>query len=87
MKQLTIRGFDPRLTRRIRELARIEGISLNKAVMRLLEKGAGLSREDPAPDVVGDSLDSLIGTWTREEAEELDQAIEDLSRVDPGLWT
>jgi len=87
MDQLTIRGFDSRLERKIRQLARADGISLNKAVLRLLQKGAGLGSEGPGHEVVGDSLDHLIGTWTPEEAEEFEGAVEDLSKVDPSVWS
>ena len=59
MKQLTIRGFDKRLEREIRELAAREGVSLNKAVLRLLRRGAGLKEPESALDVVGASLDHL----------------------------
>ena len=44
MKQLTIRGFDDELIRRIRAVAREEGLSLNQAVLRLLrESGSNLN--------------------------------------------
>ena len=86
MNQLTIRGFDKELARRIRRLARAEGISLNKAVLRLLRKGAGLAEPDRPADVVGTSLDQLIGTWTADEAGEFAQAVADLERIDEGLW-
>ena len=87
MKQLTIRGFDERLERRIRQLAREEGISLNRAVLRLLRRGAGLGEVDSGHEAVGDSLDHLIGTWTAEEGREFDEATRDLSEIDPSLWT
>ena len=87
MNQLTIRGFDSRLERKIRQLARAEGISLNKAVLRLLRKGAGLGDDGSEYEAVGDSLDHLIGTWTQEEAEEFEGAIEDLSKVDASAWS
>ena len=87
MKQLTIRGFDARLARKIRQLARARGISLNQAVLKLLRKGAGLAEDDTDREAVGDSLDHLIGTWSREEAEQLDAATADLSDVDPSLWS
>ncbi len=86
MKQLTIRGFDEELAGRIRQLASREGISLNRAVMRLLRRGAGLSENTGGGNTVGTSLDHLIGTWTAEEAAELDRALEDLSRVDEAMW-
>ena len=86
MNQLTIRGFDDELARRIRQLADQEGISLNRAVLRLLRRGAGLSPGKLGTDIVGSSLDHLIGTWTDEEAREMDHAIQDLSQIDRGMW-
>ena len=43
MRQLTVRGFDDELSSAIQGLAQREGISLNKAALRLLRKGAGLA--------------------------------------------
>jgi hypothetical protein len=87
MNQLTIRGFGPSLERKIRQLARAEGISLNKAALKLMRKGAGLGDEHSEHDIVGDSLDHLIGTWSPKEAEEFDVAVEDLSHVDLSMWS
>ena len=86
MNQLTIRGFDDDLARRIRQLADQEGISLNRAVLRLLRRGAGLESDKPGTDIVGSSLDHLIGTWSLEEALEMDRALRDLSHIDHGMW-
>ena len=86
MNQLTIRGFDDDLARRIRQLADQEGISLNRAVLRLLRRGAGLESGKPGTDKVGSSLDHLIGTWTHEEALEMDRALRDLSHIDRAMW-
>lgn len=86
MHQLTIRGFDEELERRIRRLASREGISLNRAVLKLLRRGAGLGEGHDKPDTVGDSLDHLVGTWTAEEAAEFDRALEEFSRIDEEVW-
>lgn len=87
MRQLTIRGFDDELAELIRQFASREGISLNRAVLRLLRRGAGLGEpKDKPTNVVGDSLDHLIGTWTAEEATEMDRALEDFSGIDEGMW-
>ncbi|HEX9723870.1 MAG TPA: hypothetical protein VGC53_06265 [Vicinamibacteria bacterium] len=86
MNQLTIRGFDDELAKRIRQLANREGISLNQAVLRLLRKGTGLAEGKGGGDTVGPSLDSLIGTWTPQEAEELNHALEDLEAIDESMW-
>ena len=86
MRQLTIRGFDEPLADRIRQLASREGISLNRAVLRLLRRGAGLGERNDEPEIVGDSLNHLIGTWTAQEAAEVDRALEDFSRIDEEMW-
>ena len=79
-----MRGLGEELSSRIRDLARREGISLNRAALRLLRRGAGL--EESEPDTVGDSLDDHIGTWSEEEAAEFDAAVGDLEKIDEALW-
>ena len=74
LKQLTIRGIDTELGRRIRLESATAGISLSEAGLRLLRRGAGLTVW-PASRTVGSSLDHLIGTWSESEARELDEAI------------
>jgi hypothetical protein len=83
--QLTIR-YDDALAREIEELARRERISRNQAAVRLLRKGACLEEPDQAPDAIGDSLDWFIGSWTDEQARELEDAIADFEMVDEDLW-
>lgn len=83
--QLTLRGLDQRLQREIRALAKRERISLNKAAVRLLERGAGLGPSDQA-DRIGSSLDHLIGTWTVEEAEAFQKSIAVCENIDAELW-
>ena len=85
MKQLTIRGFDDDLAMQIQRLANREGISLNQAVLKLLRKGAGLGEKGKS-DAVGSSLDHLIGTWTADEAEQVERAIKDFEEIDDSTW-
>ena len=87
MNQLTVRGFDHELSVRMRRLAKREGISLNQAALKLLRKGAGLTDGKGGADTVGDSLDHLIGTWTRDvEADEMDAALRELETIDESAW-
>ena len=85
--QLTVRGYDDELSDAIHSLARREGISLNKAALRLLRKGAGITDGERSPDAIGSSLDDLFGAWTRAEAESLDNALEVFETVDESAWT
>lgn len=82
MNQHTIRGFDDDLSASVRRLAKREGISLNQAALRLLRKGAGLADNSGGDDVVGSSLDHLVGSWTPEEADEMDLALGEFETID-----
>ncbi|MBI3466502.1 MAG: hypothetical protein HY000_26100 [Planctomycetes bacterium] len=83
--QLTVRGFDEHLERRLREVARQHGVSLNRAALYLLRKGAGLGPKPTKADV-GDSLDRLIGSWSETEAEEFLETVSAFERVDNSFW-
>jgi len=86
MNQLTIRGFDKELARRIREIARREGVSLNKAALLLMRRGGGIG-ETVAPErAIGNALDEFIGTWSAADERRLLESIEPLEAVDEDLW-
>ena len=84
-RQLTIR-YDDALAREIEDLARRDGISRNQAAVRLLRRGARLEEPAAPREAIGDSLDWFIGSWTSEQASELEQAVADFEVVDEGLW-
>ncbi len=85
MNQLTVRGFDKALARRIRAVAKVRGLSLNQAAVLLLRQGAGLAPAE-APARVGDSMKALIGTWSREEEAEFLRAVRPFEEVDADFW-
>ena len=86
MNQLTVRGFDDELAERIRRLAKRDGTSLNQAALKLLRKGAGLADPAQKADTVGAALDHLIGSWSDDEADELDAALEEFENIDESVW-
>jgi len=85
MNQLTVRGFDKALARRIREVAKARGLSLNQAAVLLMRQGAGLAPAAP-PQCVGDSIKAFIGAWSREEEAEFRRAVRPLEKVDAAFW-
>jgi len=88
MDALTVRGFDPELEQRLREVARERRISLNKAAILLLRRGAGLREEgDGEPEgAVGNSLDAFFGGWTAAEAKAFDDAVAVFEQIDEAIW-
>lgn len=67
MSDLSLHGFDEELERRLREIARREGVSFNEAALRLLRQGAGLAESAVPSTAVGDALDSFIGRWSESD--------------------
>lgn len=86
MNQLSLRGFDKVLARRLHELARREGVSLNKVALLLMRRGAGIGDDAPSEAVIGDALDEFIGSWSAREEKRLLKSIEPFEAVDEDLW-
>lgn len=86
MNQLTLRGFDQGLEERIQQLARQEHISLNKAALKLMRRGAGLTIAETDANLVGDRLNAFIGSWGAKQAEEFEAAVNVFEEIDPEQW-
>lgn len=85
MTQLTLRGFDPELERRLRELAARDHLSLNKAALRLMRRGAGLESEPVPVRNLGRRLQRFAGRLSDEEAQAIDDVIHDSRDQDKKL--
>jgi len=82
--QLTLRVGEE-LAKKINDLAIREGISRNKAALRLLHMGAGTG-EMSHRRRIGSALDAFIGTWSDEQADELLSSIRSCDQVDLDFW-
>lgn len=86
MNQLSVRGFDKDLMKRLREVARREDLSLNRAALVLLRRGAGLAEKKEASAAVGDALDRFIGTWSKNDERALLRGITACESIDEDMW-
>jgi hypothetical protein len=86
MQQLSLRGFDKELERRLREVARRERLSLNKAALLLMRRGAGLLEAPEHAGTVGSTLDAFVGKWSVEQERELLDSIAACETLDESLW-
>lgn len=84
MKAITLRNLPPELERAIHKKAREKKLSLNKAVLALLEETAG--RQNSKHKVRYHELDPLCGSWSKEEADQFDRALVEQRRIDLKLW-
>ncbi|MCI0749670.1 MAG: hypothetical protein L0Y32_03865 [Nevskiales bacterium] len=87
MTQLTLRGFDPELERRLRALARRNATSLNQAALQLMRRGAGLVTRGRAPSAGGAALARFAGRMTAAEARAIDRVISESREADLDLQT
>ena len=83
MSQITLRGMESELEIEVRRLAARQGISLNKAALQLIRKGAGLSGPGSVRGI-GDGLDDWIGSMTSEDAYAISEAIASLDGLSMG---
>ena len=85
MKAITVRNIPPELALILEREARASDTSLNKTVIRLLEKATGLLSR-PGRRRFHD-LDDLAGCWTPDEASEFDRELAGQRKIDPELWS
>jgi hypothetical protein len=85
MTAITLRNLPPEVARAIREKAKKEKISLNRAVISLLAEATGLGQQG-RKDRSRDELDALAGSWTKEEADEFDAFLREHRTIDPEMW-
>ncbi len=81
MNVITVRNLPPELARVIRQKAKREKVSLNRAVIELLEEATGLGK--PRREEAHADLDRFFGCMSKEEAQELDQAIWEQRQIEP----
>ena len=84
MKAVTLRNLPPQLDRTIRERAKKKGVSVNKVVIGLLQDHLGESERKTVRRY--HDLDDLSGSWTRQEAEAFDRALEKQRGIDSEMW-
>ena len=83
MSAITVRNLPPAVVKAVKEKARREKLSLNKAIVALLEE-ATVSRT--GKNVRHRDLDHLAGSWSEQEYEQITSAVREQRQVDPEMW-
>jgi hypothetical protein len=79
MTTISLRKLPAEVEKAIVETSRREGISLNKATLRLLE--AALRKPARNSD-----FDEFCGTWAGTDADAFDAALAEMRQIDPADW-
>jgi len=83
MSQITLRGIEPEIEQKIRQLAEERHQSLNFILNEIIRQN--FKKEKPKP--AADSLKSLAGGWSEQEASNFMQAIEPCEQIDEEMWS
>jgi len=83
MITISLRNIPPEVENAIRAKARQKKISVNRAVIELLEQCVlNLERRKTVPD----DLDELAGAWSAREAKAFQQVMKIARQIDKDLW-
>ena len=84
MKAITLRNLPPDLDKAIRKRARGKRMSVNKAVIGLLEDH--LTQDKRKRAELYHDLDDLCGSWTEDAAAAFDRALAKQRTIDQDVW-
>ena len=85
LKSMTLRGLDPQLAAKLKEVAEQEGKSVNQTALDALRKQFGLDKTRRFTEVHHD-LDHLFGRWDEDEFARIQKKIDSERRIDSELW-
>ena len=86
MKAITLRNLSPDIAKAVQQRAQTHRISLNRAVLELLEEALGKSAPAKTRSLSHHDLDPLAGAWSDRDAQEFDGALSAQRTVDQELW-
>ena len=84
MNAITVRNLPPAVAKAVKEKARKEKLSLNKAILSLLEEATGARQGKKR--VVHHDLDHLAGMWSEAEYRQFMDALREQRQIDPEMW-
>ena len=89
MGAITLRNIPKKIERAIKDRARVKRLSMNQAVVDLLEERINTLSTAPGPagkPRVYKDLQHLAGTWTDEEADEFMKLLKEQRQIEPEMW-
>ncbi len=86
MKQITLRDIPDNIAKAIEKKSKKEKLSLNRTIISLLERGAGVASRKKSIESLYHDLDHLCGAWSKKEAEEFEKNMKSQRKIDEELW-
>ena len=86
MKAITLKNLPPELAKAVRKEANRQRTSIDRAVISLLQRKTKPGKKRPRAAQGYEDLDSLAGSWTKNEAAAFETALAAQRTLDPDLW-
>ena len=80
MKAITIRGIDPSVLSKLKQLAKNENKNVNKLVLDMIKQNIGMQKGKKYSKKY-DDLDHLFGIWTDAEFNKIQGIIDDQRKM------
>jgi len=84
MNSITLRDIPGEVQRAVKERAAQKNLSLNRAVISLLQDALGIGKK-PGKKEYHD-LDHLCGRWSRRQAQQFDDTLKEQRKIDREMW-
>jgi len=85
MKAITIRGLEPSVSSKLKQVAKKEKKSVNQLVLDMIKQNIGMQKEKKYTKQY-DDLDHLFGIWTDAEFDKIQGRIDSHRKIDRELW-
>ena len=88
MRQITLRGIPENIETLAQEEAKSKGVSLNKAFISLLRRGAEQQATQRRKRTrVASEFSKFLGLWKEEDAATFDESLRHQRDIDKDLWS
>ncbi len=84
MPQITLRGIDPEIERKIRRVAKKSGKSLNRVVLDMIYISTGFNKKGKRQPAA--SLRKLAGGWSEKDARDFKESVKLCKQIDEAMW-
>ena len=85
MKTISVRGLDPTISKRLKEIAKKESKSVNQLVLDAIKECLGLKKNKKFT-LIHHDLDHLFGQWSEDEFRQVQGKINTERKIDRELW-
>lgn len=82
MHTLTVRGLDPEITQRLKQVAQERHMSVNKFILEAIQTHLGMNKRRSSPH----PLDKYFGKWDQAEFDRVMKNVEEQRQIDTELW-